>query len=414
MELKQRRRYSFGDFSLDTTTRSLTRDGVPIPLFPKCFDLLLYLVENPGRVITKDELLRGVWTDAFVEESNLSQNVSLLRKALDDRGNSPRYIVTVPGKGYQFAATPATQIFQATAVGQDFSLHVMPGRGPAAVHEPDYDEQPAAPLSISSELPSRFINSWKMAAIGAFVLAAAGAWMAYAYFHRRPAFLAQRIVGVVPAVVAHRRSVAVLGFRNLSGRPEEAWLSTALAEMLSTELVAGEKLRLISGEDIGRTKLELHLADADSLSRDTLARLRKNLDSDLIVLGSYAAVGEKPDTRIRLDLRLQDTAAGETVADVAVTGGEADLFDLVSQAGSRLREKLGVEEVSPVEAVSVRASFPANRDAARLYSEGLARLRVFGTSEASDLFEQATTKRRNRKRAKPSTCPLIFLGKRNC
>ncbi len=80
-----------------------------------------------------------------------------------------------------------------------------------------------------------------------------------------------------------RRSIAVLGFRNLSGRPEEGWLSTALAEMLSTELEAGEKLRLVSGEDIARTKLDLPLADADSLSRDTLSRLHKNLDSDLIV-----------------------------------------------------------------------------------------------------------------------------------
>jgi tetratricopeptide (TPR) repeat protein len=138
-----------------------------------------------------------------------------------------------------------------------------------------------------------------------------------------------------------------------------------------------------------RTKLELRLADADSLSRDTLSRLHRNLDSDLIVLGSYTALGEKPGTRIRLDLRLQDTAAGETVADVAVTGSEADLFDLVSQAGSRLREKLGVEEVSPVEAVSVRASLPANRDAARLYSEGLARLSVFDALEARTLLEQS-------------------------
>src|SRR5208283_1789676 len=164
---------------------------------------------------------------------------------------------------------------------------------------------------------------------------------------------------------------------NLSGRPEEAWLSTALAEMLSTELVAGEKLRLVSGEDIARTKLELSLSNTDSLSRQTLSRLHKNLDSDLIVLGSYTALGEKPDTRIRIDLRLQDTAAGETVADVAVVGNEANLFDVVSQAGSQLREKLGVEAVSPVEAVSVRASLPANREATRLYSEGLARLRVF-------------------------------------
>jgi eukaryotic-like serine/threonine-protein kinase len=186
-----------------------------------------------------------------------------------------------------------------------------------------------------------------------------------------------------------RRSVAVLGFRNLSGRSEEGWISTALAEMLSTELEAGEKLRLVSGEDIARTKLDLPLADADSLSRDTLARLHKDLDSDLIVLGSYTALGEKPGTRIRLDLRLQDTLAGETIADVAVVGNEAELFDMVSQAGSRLREKLGVEAVSPVEAVSVRASLPSNRDAARLYSEGLARLRVLDAPEARDLLQRA-------------------------
>ena len=159
--------------------------------------------------------------------------------------------------------------------------------------------------------------------------------------------------------------------------------------MLSTELEAGEKLRLVSGEDIARTKVELPLADADSLSRDTLARLHKNLDSDLIVLGSYTSLGEEPGTRIRLDLRLQDTVAGDTIADIAVAGNEADLLDLVSQAGSQLREKLGVEAVSPVEAVSVRASLPSNRDAARLYSEGLDRLRVFDALAARDLLQQA-------------------------
>ena len=186
-----------------------------------------------------------------------------------------------------------------------------------------------------------------------------------------------------------RRSIAVLGFRNLSGRPEEGWLSTAMAEMLSTELVAGEKLRLVSGEDVARTKLDLPLADTDSLSRNTLARLHKDLDSDWIVLGSYTALVGQPGTRIRLDVRLQDTSAGETIADVAVVGSEADLFDLVSQAGSQLREKLGVEAVSPVEAVSVRASLPSNREAARLYSEGLARLRVFDALAARDLLQGA-------------------------
>jgi tetratricopeptide (TPR) repeat protein len=117
--------------------------------------------------------------------------------------------------------------------------------------------------------------------------------------------------------------------------------------------------------------------------------LHKDLDSDLIVLGSYTALDEKSGTRIRLDLHLQDTVAGETIADVAVVGGEADLFDMVAQAGSQLREKLGVEAVSPVEAVSVRGSLPSNRDAARLYSEGLARLRVFDALDARDLLQRA-------------------------
>jgi tetratricopeptide (TPR) repeat protein/TolB-like protein len=196
-------------------------------------------------------------------------------------------------------------------------------------------------------------------------------------------------ISSTPSSPRARRSIAVLGFRNLSGRPEESWLSTALAEMLSTELVAGEKLRLVSGEDIARTKLELPLADADSLSRDTLTRLHKNLGSDFIVLGSYTALGEKPGTRIRLDLRLQDAVGGETIADIAAVGSEADLFDLATQVGSQLREKLGVEAVSPVEAVSVRASLPSNRDAARLYSEGLARLRVFDALAARDLLQEA-------------------------
>src|ERR1700722_8064822 len=125
-------------------------------------------------------------------------------------------------------------------------------------------------------------------------------------------------MGMIGTPAPARRSVAVLSFRNLSGRPEEGWISTALAEMLTTELGAGEKLRLVSGEDIARSKPDLPRSDSDSLSRDTLARLHENLNSDLVVLGSYTALGATPATRIRLDLRLQDTAAGETLADVAV------------------------------------------------------------------------------------------------
>jgi serine/threonine protein kinase/Tfp pilus assembly protein PilF len=186
-----------------------------------------------------------------------------------------------------------------------------------------------------------------------------------------------------------RPSVAVLGFRNLSGNPDNAWLSMSLAEMLSTELAAGERLRLISGEDIARTKLDLALADTGTFSKDTLARMRKHMGSDLVVLGSYTVLSGKSNESIRLDLRVQNASAGETVAEVSATGTKDDLFDLVSQAGARLREKLGVEAVSPADAVSVRASLPDNPEAARLYADGLAKFRVFDSLAARDLLQEA-------------------------
>jgi predicted ATPase/DNA-binding winged helix-turn-helix (wHTH) protein len=94
--------YTFGRFQLDTAERRLTRAGQPVPLTPKAFDTLLVLVLNNGRVMTKDEIMRAVWPDGFVEESNLAFNISTLRKALGEGQNGERYIETVPKLGYRF------------------------------------------------------------------------------------------------------------------------------------------------------------------------------------------------------------------------------------------------------------------------------------------------------------------------
>jgi tetratricopeptide (TPR) repeat protein/tRNA A-37 threonylcarbamoyl transferase component Bud32 len=197
------------------------------------------------------------------------------------------------------------------------------------------------------------------------------------------------VAGLPAAPVNARRSVAVLGFKNLSGRAEASWLSTALSEMLTTELAAGEKLRTIPGENIAQVKINLSLADADSYSKETLARIRTNLGADLVVLGSYLALGKESGGQIRLDLRLQDALAGETIAATAETGTEAKLFELVSQAGAHLRDKLGVGEVSAGEAKVVKASLPSSPEAARLYAEGLAKLRLFDALAARGLLEKA-------------------------
>jgi eukaryotic-like serine/threonine-protein kinase len=93
--------YRFDEFELDPAGRSFVRNGMPVALSPKAFDVLKFLVINAGRVLTKEEIFKAVWPDSFVEESNLTQHVSALRKALADRS---RYIVTIPGRGYQFTA----------------------------------------------------------------------------------------------------------------------------------------------------------------------------------------------------------------------------------------------------------------------------------------------------------------------
>jgi eukaryotic-like serine/threonine-protein kinase len=96
--------YEFARFRLDATERTLTRDGVPVPLAPKVFDTLLVLVMNSGLVLEKEELLRAIWPDSFVEESNLAQNISQLRKALGEGTAEQRLIETIPKRGYRFVA----------------------------------------------------------------------------------------------------------------------------------------------------------------------------------------------------------------------------------------------------------------------------------------------------------------------
>ena len=120
--------YEFGTFRVDPGKRLLLREGQPVPLTAKAFDTLLALVENRGRVLEKDELMRLVWPDTIVEESNLSQNVFTLRKVLGEQPHEHLYIATVPRRGYQFVAevrqTPATSATPVSHAAR--SLAVLP------------------------------------------------------------------------------------------------------------------------------------------------------------------------------------------------------------------------------------------------------------------------------------------------
>ena len=185
-----------------------------------------------------------------------------------------------------------------------------------------------------------------------------------------------------------RPSIAVLGFRNLSRKPENDLLSAELTEWLTTELAAGDKLRAVASENVARTKLNLALQDSSGYSHDTLGRIYKALGSEYVVSGSYAT----PEGKIRVDLRLQNALSGEMIAEISDTtksGEYSALSDLVSRAAKRLREKLGIPLPSAPEATAAKAAQPSNAEASRLYNQGVANLRIYNLLDARDQLERA-------------------------
>lgn len=192
-----------------------------------------------------------------------------------------------------------------------------------------------------------------------------------------------------PAATPLRRSVAVLGFKNLSGSSQSAWMSTAFAEMLSADLAAGGTLRVLPGESVARARADLALPESDSLAADTLRRVHTRLGSDVVVVGSYLAVPGPDGGQIRLDVRLQDAAHGDALGIVTQTGSPRELLDLVSKTGARLRQTLGAPPLRADAAAAVSASLPGSDEAARLYAEGLDALRMFDALRARELLEKA-------------------------
>jgi TolB-like protein/Tfp pilus assembly protein PilF len=119
--------YEFGEFRLECRKRLLLRrDGAPVPVTAKAYDTLVYLVERFGSVLAKEELMKALWPDTAVEENNLNQNISILRRVLGDGGSKRRYIATVPGRGYQFVASVVADDAPSPARSEVPSVAVLP------------------------------------------------------------------------------------------------------------------------------------------------------------------------------------------------------------------------------------------------------------------------------------------------
>jgi len=367
-----RKVFRFGAYEADSSEGTLTRNGIRIRLQEQPFRILTLLLESPGQLVTREEIRAVLWpAGTFVEfDDVLNTSVRKLRSALNDSADNPRFLETAPRRGYRFVA-PVTVL----ELGSSAS-----GIPASAVNSAGDDT--AVPTDASSLQSYGRVRYWIAAAL--IVSLVGGA--AYTFRALRPH---SAKAGLNPPTVTARRSVAVIGFRNLPGRPQEDWLGTALNEMLSTELAAGGSLRIVSEEDVARAKRELRIADADSLSQATLESLRVNPGADIVVVGSYTPIEEKDQKRIRLDVRMQDTASGETIAREAFSGTEGGLFEVATQAGTKLRGQLGAQALTAEAATQAQASLPSNGEAMRLYAEGRAKLVIFDYLGARDLLVQA-------------------------
>jgi TolB-like protein/DNA-binding winged helix-turn-helix (wHTH) protein len=199
---------------MDAGRRALTRERSPISLTPKAFDVLLFLVQNPNRVITKEELLQAIWGDTFVEEGNLAQYVWHLRKALGDDSENPYLIVTIARKGYQF--TMDVTVADATAIARGGAVQNSTEKSLANT-QPSIEGDAGTAISKTTKLWSN--AAFLVASTLILVAVAYASWRHFAGMTRRP----QKIM------------LAVLPFENLTGDPDREYLADGLTEEMISQ-----------------------------------------------------------------------------------------------------------------------------------------------------------------------------------
>ena len=214
----------FGPFRIDTIERLLLRDDQPVPLTPKAFDTLLLLVENSGHVLEKDELMKAIWSDAFVEEVNLAHNISVLRKALRNGGEGEEYIETVPRRGYRFIG----RVRRLPSASLDFEHEERTSAKLAVVREEETGGPPrplAGPLDRAL-VEARVMRRWLATVVFAIAFGLVGV-VVYWWAVNRPQPQQQG-----PPI----RSIAVLPFKPLVAASRDEVLELGLADTLITRL----------------------------------------------------------------------------------------------------------------------------------------------------------------------------------
>ncbi|HKP46849.1 MAG TPA: winged helix-turn-helix domain-containing protein [Pyrinomonadaceae bacterium] len=357
--------YEFGPFRIDASERVLFRGNDLVPLTPKAFDLLLVLVRSEGHVVTKDDLMKSVWPDSFVEEANLSHNVYKLREALGESGNGEKFIQTLPRRGYRF-------IPKVVQVPSDTETLIVQehSRAHIVIEEDDDGVEKLSTAAPATDSGSRFL---KPAVIALVLVALIGAAVAAIYYRRTPASS--------PAVAAAPvRSIAVLPFKPLVAGERDESLELGMADTLISRLSAISGLKVSPFSAVRRyTKLEDEVSVAGS-----------ELNVDAVLDGSIQKAGD----RVRVSVRLVRVNGGQVIWAEQFDERLTDIFSvedsIARRVGNQIAPRLNGEEQA-----KLTKSRPANTDAYLAYLKGRYFFRRFNPADnlkAGQFFNEAVAK----------------------
>jgi TolB-like protein/DNA-binding winged helix-turn-helix (wHTH) protein/Flp pilus assembly protein TadD len=333
----------FAPFRIDVQERQLLRDGEAIPLTAKAFDVLLLLVRRSGETVTKDEFMSAVWAGTVVEEANLTDNISTLRQALGDDARDPRFIRTVPRRGYKFVAS----VRSVTNVPEAHKPQVPLSPRPEVA-----DREPTTPPSSpavdrpsekgTGRRPGRALVAFAIAAV---VLAALGA-------------LAYRITaaGVRP------QSIAVLPFQPLLASERDPAMEMGMTDALIA------KLSRIGDLSVRPTTAVLAYANDDVDVQEVADRL----SVDTVVQGTLQRRGD----RVRVSVQLVRAEDGTTLWADRFDERMTDIFALQDVISERVASALKVR-LSQAERVALARRPTENVEAYQLYLTGLQEWRTF-------------------------------------
>ena len=347
--------YEFGEFHVDAAKRLLMRrNGETIPLTPKVFDTLLYLVEHHGVVLDKDELMQAIWPHTVVEENNLNQSISALRRVLGESRGENRYIATVPGRGYRFVADVKT------------------AAAPAPIAERESID-PAFPSDQRTDRPKGHFQFTFLAGIGIVGLAFAVHYL----WPTRTAVLKAPTSSTPTPSISLLRSIAVLPFKPLVADHRDESLEMGMADTLNFRL---SSLRDVAVRPISSVR------KFSGLEQDPVAAGRE-LGVESVLDGQIQRWGD----RIRVTARLIGVGDGKQLWAGQFDEKFTDIFtvqDLISEKViSALALKLTAEEQK-----RLTKHYTENAEAYQLYVNGRfywERRTLEGLKKAIEYFEQA-------------------------